>query len=78
MIIARGWKWTVSKADVAGFFADIEIIGGIDSIELRKYHAMEAIFTVRSRDMRKALARNKLSIGSRMIFGMQDILFWLQ
>lgn len=71
LILAVGFQWKVSKADVAGFFAGVNIIGGNNGIQLKRNRAMEAMFVVRSGDIGKALAYNKRSIGSRTIYGMR-------
>lgn len=70
VILARGFPWIASKADVANFFSDINILGGNDAIKLEKRGAMEATFCVQSKkDIRKALAHNNRSDGSRIIHG---------
>lgn len=72
MILASGLPWNISKADVAIFFSDVNIVGGIDGIEIKRRNVNgpnEAKFSVRPKDMRKALARNNLLFGSRTIYG---------
>lgn len=70
--MASGLPWKTSKTDVAKFFANIEIIGGSDGIEIKRKYVdgpNEAKFFVRAKDIRVALAHNKLSLGSRTIHG---------
>lgn len=76
IILAVGFPWKVSKANVSNFFSDVNIIGGNDGIQIRKNGAMEAMFFVQSKeDVQKALAHDKRSDGSRFIRGMQNNLF---
>lgn len=77
--MARGFPWTVKRADVGEFFDDIKIVGGIDGIDIKKNRAMEATFFVDSvEELKKALAHNKQHIGTRMIYGMQYALKEIQ
>lgn len=70
-VLARGFPWNIKRMDVGEFFSDINIIGGIDGIQIKKYGAMEATFFVDSDDeLQKALLHNKQLIDSRMIYGM--------
>lgn len=69
-VLARGFPWTVKRVDVGEFFADVNIVGGINGIDIRKDGAMEATFFVNSdKELQQALLHNKQLIGSRMIFG---------
>lgn len=49
VIMARGFPWKISQADVGTFFQNIQIIGGNSGIHLRKNGAMEAFFCVESK-----------------------------
>lgn len=49
VILAMGFPWTVTKADVSAFFADVNIIGGNYGIQIRQNGAMEAIFLMHSK-----------------------------
>lgn len=72
-VLARGFPWTVKRVDVGDFFADVNIIGGVEGIDIRKDGAMEAVFFVDSDDqLQRALLHNKQLIGSRMIYGMYE------
>lgn len=77
-ILAVGFAWKVTKADIIAFFADVDIIGGNDGIQIRKNGAMEAVFFVYTKvDVQNALAHDKRSDGSRRIHGMHSyLLFW--
>lgn len=70
IILVCGLPWGTSKADVASFFADCEILK--DGIEIKRRGVNgpnEARMFVRTKYIRKALARNNLSFGSRTIHG---------
>lgn len=70
-VLARGFPWNVKRVDVGEFFSDINIVGGIDAIDIRKDGAMEATFFVDSdEELQKALSHNKQFVDSRMIYGM--------
>lgn len=70
IILVCGLPWRTSKADVANFFSDCEILK--DGIEIKRRGVNgpnEAKMFVRTKHIRKALARNNLSFGSRTIHG---------
>lgn len=70
VIMAKGFPWKVTKADVLAFFSDVSIIGEEDGIQIRKNGPMEVIFFVESKkDLRNALAHNRRPNGSRTIHG---------
>lgn len=61
----------MKHVNVGEFFADVNNIGGIGGIDIRRDCAMEATFFVDSdEELHQALLHNKQLIGSRMINGM--------
>lgn len=70
-ILARGFPWQVKPEDVTTFFRNVNIVGGVNGIHIRKNVAMEATFFVNSKeDLNKALSHDKLKVDSRTIHGM--------
>lgn len=70
-ILARGFPWNVKVTDVKSFFNNVNIVGGVGGIQIKKNIAMEATFFVHSNeDVQKAMTFNNKKMNSRAIRGM--------
>lgn len=69
-VLARGFQWKVTKADVIKFFKGVKIVDGEDGITIEKNVAMEAKVILGSKnDLKKAIGLHNKTFESRTITG---------
>lgn len=72
-VCVRGIPWKTKPTDVTSFFEGVNIIGGVNGINIQRKvdrGALEATFFVNSREeLKKALSYNRKCFDSRKIHG---------